>query len=487
MDRINEFSHEKRMDGLTLADILEALTGVRVESAAQRISSAVIDSRQASPGSLFIAIPGESADGHEFVGEAFEKGASFGLVQEDLSSQFQQLDLRREFLAEDLAGLDDSPLCLLVSDSLEALQRIAAFWRRQLDLRVIGITGSVGKSTTKELVARVLSQRFQTLKNPGNYNNEIGLPLTLLHATRQHEYAVLEMGFYVPGEIKFLCDLSLPEVGVITNVGTVHAERAGSQEAIARGKAELVQSLPPDGLAVLNYDDPWVRAMADQTQARVFYYGLNAHADIWAEDVEGLGLEGIRFKLHFRNEVLHLRVPLIGRHSVHNALRAAAIGLNEGLTWQEIVGGLRSERTQLRLLTVQAGSGALILDDTYNASPQSTLAALNLLEELEGRRVAVLGDMLELGPYEQQGHEMVGARAAQVVDELVTVGRRGRMIADAAARAGLAASLITEFPDSQAAVSFLQEHLGPGDVVLIKGSHGMRMDRIVSALEGGAS
>ena len=486
MDRMNEIFHEKRMGTLTLADVLEALTGVRVATAGQPIPSAVIDSRQAIPGSLFIALPGERVDGHEFVSEAFENGASFGLVQEDLSSRFRQLDLRREFHVEDLAGSEGGPLCLLVPDSLEALQKIAAFWRRQLDLHVVGITGSVGKSTTKELVAEVLAQRYQTLKNPGNYNNEIGLPLTLLHATRQHEYAVLEMGFYVPGEIEFLCDLSLPQIGVVTNIGTVHAERAGSQEAIARGKAELVHALPPDGLAVLNFDDPWVRAMADQTQARVFFYGLNPRADIWAEDVEGLGLEGIRFKLHYRNEVLHLRVPLIGRHSVHTALRAAAVGLNEGLTWQEIVGGLRSERTQLRLLTVQAGSGALILDDTYNASPQSMLAALNLLEELEGRKVAVLGDMLELGPYERQGHEMVGARAALVVDELVTVGERGRVIAAAAARAGMPSDLITEFPDAPAAVSFLQERLGPGDVVLVKGSHGMRMDRIVSALEESA-
>jgi UDP-N-acetylmuramoyl-tripeptide--D-alanyl-D-alanine ligase len=227
--------------------------------------------------------------------------------------------------------------------------------------------------------------------------------------------------------------------------------------------------------------------MADKTQAQVFFYGLNPEADIWAEDVEGLGLEGIRFKLHFRNEVLHLRAPLIGRHSVHTALRAAAVGLNENLTWQEIVRGLRSERTQIRLLTVRSGSGALILDDTYNASPQSTLAALNLLEELEGRKVAVLGDMLELGPYEQQGHELVGARAAQVVDELITIGERGGMIADAASRAGLSKDLIKEFPEAQAVISYLQQRLGPRDVVLIKGSHGMRLDRIVSALERGRS
>jgi UDP-N-acetylmuramoyl-tripeptide--D-alanyl-D-alanine ligase len=316
-------------------------------------------------------------------------------------------------------------------------------------------------------------------------NNEIGLPLTLLSLSEGHERAVLEMGFYVPGEIAFLCDLALPQVGVITNVGTVHAERAGSQEEIARGKAELVQALPPapEGVAILNYDDAWVRNMATLTQARVFFYGLDPRADLWADHVEGLGLEGIRFRLHYQREVLHLRVPLIGRHSVHAALRATAVGLVEGLTWQEIVNGLRSQHAQLRLVAVRTESGALILDDTYNASPESTLAALNLLGEIEGRRVAVLGDMLELGRYEKQGHEMVGVRAAEVVDELITVGERAHMIAAAARQAGLPAQAISEYEEVQQVIDRLKDRLREADVVLIKGSHGMRMDRIAAALE----
>ncbi len=223
--------------------------------------------------------------------------------------------------------------------------------------------------------------------------------------------------------------------------------------------------------------------MADKTQAAVLFYGLDPQADLWADYVEGLGLEGVRLRLHYQQETIHLRVPLIGRHSVHTVLRAAAVGLVEGLTWQEIVNGLRSEHTQLRLVAVRSERGALILDDTYNASPESTLAALNLLSELSGHKVAVLGDMLELGPYEQQGHEMVGARAAEVVDELVTVGERGRMIAEAAIQAGLLSQSVTALETSAQAVDFLMDRLGPADVVLIKGSHGMRMDRIVAALE----
>lgn len=468
---------------LRLADVLEALTGNRPE-ASLIISEAAIDSRQVIPGAMFVALPGERVDGHDFVAGAFERGAHVALVQRDLSSRFPQVDLRSGRLPDPLQ-LPQPPFCLWVDDSLAALQTTAAFWRQRLNVRVVGITGSVGKSTTKELVAQVLGQRYRTLKNPGNLNNEIGLPLTMLQLSEGTQRAVLEMGFYVPGEIAFLCRLARPQIGVVTNVGTVHAERAGSQEVIARGKGELVEALPPspEGIAVLNYDDPWVRGMAARTQARVFYYGLDSRSHLWASDVEGMGLKGIRFQLHVRNETLHLRVPLIGRHSVHTVLRAAAVGLVEGLSWQEVIDGLQRSLTQLRLATVRATSGALIIDDTYNASPESTLAALNLLAEIEGNKVAVLGDMLELGPYEQEGHEIVGVRAAEVAGRLVTVGRLGKLIARAARQAGMSAQAITAVEDVSEATELLKGMLKSDDVVLIKGSHGLRMDRIVASLE----
>jgi UDP-N-acetylmuramoyl-tripeptide--D-alanyl-D-alanine ligase len=293
------------------------------------------------------------------------------------------------------------------------------------------------------------------------------------------------MNLYVPGEVAQLSDIAQPQIGVMTNIGTVLPVQAGTEETIPRSRTELLLALPPapEGVAVLNYDDPWVRDIARLTRARVFFYGLDSQADLWADGVEGLGLEGVRFRLHYRNETIHLRVPLIGRYSVHTALRAAAVGLVEGLTWQEIVNGLRSGRSQLRLVTVRTANGALILDDTYNASPESTLAALNLLEELEGRRVAVLGDMLELGPYEGRGHEMVGVRAAQVVDELVTIGERGRIIAASARASGLSPQRIHMFEESLQAIDFLKQRLESKDIVLIKGSYAMRMDRIVGALE----
>jgi UDP-N-acetylmuramoyl-tripeptide--D-alanyl-D-alanine ligase len=463
---------------LTLADIFEALTGTRPDTPAP-IPAAAIDSRQVKDGGLFIAIPGENVDGHDYVGAAFEKGAKFALIEHEIDGDFNIIDVRQEISTDGL----NAPLCLMVENTVSALQTIAAFWRNKLDLRVVGITGSVGKSTTKELVAQALEQRYRTLKNYGNLNNEIGLPLTILHLTQGHERAVLEMGFYVPGEIKFLCEIAQPQIGVITNIGTVHAERAGSQEAIARGKAELVESLPADGVAILNYDDLWVRAMAEKTNARVFFYGLTNDADLWADEIEGLGLDGIRFRLHYRNEVIHLHLPLIGRHSVHTALRATAVALMEGLTWQEIINGLRSGRAQLRLVAARSACGALILDDTYNASPASTLAALSLLEEMSGRKIAVLGDMLELGQYEKQGHEMVGSRAAEIADLLITLGERAHIIADSARQAGLPAVQILEFEETEDVIVWLNANLTDKDSLLLKGSRGLQMDRIVIALE----
>ena len=467
---------------LTLADVIEALTNIRPAQASTVITEAAVDSRLAIPGGLFVALPGERVDGHDFVADAFQRGASFALIQHKIEATYHTVILQAG--QEAIFPTDmDMPICLMVENTLSALQQIARFWRRKLDLEVVGITGSVGKSTTKEVVFEVLSQRYRTLKSPGNMNNEIGLPLTILRLSAGYERAVLEMGFYVPGEIDLLCEIAQPRIGVVTNIGTVHAERAGSQEAIFRGKAELVQALPEDGVAILNLDDPWVSKMAELTKARIFFYGLDPEADLWADNVEGLGLEGIRFRLHYRHETLHVHIPMIGQHSVHTALRAAAVGLADHLTWQEIIDGLRQGHTQLRLTAVRSESGALMLDDTYNASPESMLAALNLLAELDGRKVAVLGDMLELGQYEKQGHEIVGVRAAEVSDALVTIGTLGHLIATAARWAGMQSGKIIEFENTDEAISYLQKSLTEKDVVLVKGSHGIRMDRIVAALE----
>lgn len=468
---------------LMLSDVLEALTGKKFANTSLVISDAVVDSRQAIPAALFIAIQGERTDGHNYVSAAFDNGAHLALIQHEVHPSIRVVDLRSPLPAD--FAFPAAPFALRVEDSVVSLQKIAAFWRAKLNLRVIGITGSVGKSTTKELVAEVLSQRYHTVKNQGNLNNELGVPLTLLKLTQGSECAVVEMGFYQPGDITALCDLAKPQVGILTNIGTVHASRAGSQEAIAQGKSELVIALPaaPEGTAILNYDDPWIRPMARLTQAKVFFYGLDPQADLWADNIQGNGLEGITFTVHYQQDQFNLKVPLIGQHSVHTALRAIAAGLVEGLSWGEIITGLQNSSSQLRLVAVNTQQGALMLDDTYNASPESTLAALNLLAEIPGRHIAVLGGMFELGQYEQNGHELVGIRAAEVAELLVTLGDNGKMISAAALKSGMPANKVQNFETIDQVVDTLRSTLKKGDVVLVKGSHGLRMDRIVSNLE----
>jgi UDP-N-acetylmuramoyl-tripeptide--D-alanyl-D-alanine ligase len=466
---------------LTLAEVIQAITGQAIPlGSGQPVTDVVIDSRLAIPGCLFVALQGERRHGHEFVPAAFGAGAVAAIVEDDLAVDCQHVDLRR--------GLDpppatlELPLCLRVESSLRALQQVATHWRDQHHPRVIGITGSVGKTTTKELVAAVLARRYKTLRSRGSYNNEIGLPLTLLQLTSAHERVVLEMGMYDVGEIAELTQIARPHVGVVTNIGPVHLERAGSMERIAQAKAELVESLPTDGAAILNYDEPLVRDMAQKTQAQVVHYGLSPKADLWASHIQGMGLEGIRFRLHYGRETIHLRVPLLGRHSVHTALRAAAVGLVEGESWQEIVEGLQGGAPQLRLVAVDGINGSTLLDDTYNASPQSTLAALNLLDELDGRKIAVLGDMLELGSYEREGHRKVGLRVIDSVDALITVGKLGRIIGEEALRWGMPSDAVHMLENNAQAVELLKQIIAPKDVILVKGSRARQMEEIVTAL-----
>jgi UDP-N-acetylmuramoyl-tripeptide--D-alanyl-D-alanine ligase len=469
---------------ITFKHILCALTDYQGLTPDLMFTGGEIDSRRVIPGSLFIALPGERVDGHAFIAEAFKQGALIAIGQQDHSNEFKTLDLRSLPDQSQIEKLQP-PFCLLVEDSLKALQKIASYWRRQLNIRVIGITGSVGKSTTKEVVAEILNQKYSTFKNPGNYNNEIGLPLTLLNMGEGYERAVLEMGFYYPGEISFLCDIALPQVGIITNIGTVHAERVGSQTEIVKGKTELVQSLPasPEGIAILNNDDPLVRPMAEKTNARVITYGLNDRADIWADKVISKGLQGIEFDLHYSDEVIHFSTPLIGQHSVLTALRAIATGYTEGLTTNEISKGLALAQSQLRMVVKKTNTGAIILDDTYNATPESTMAALDILNEVKGLHIAILGDMLELGEYEQQGHKQVGRYAADKVDILIAVGLRSKTMVESALQAGFSANSIFWQEDAMQALDPLKKYLKEGSVILVKGSHGMRMDRITAALK----
>lgn len=467
----------------TLNEIIKAETGKSTIFDCT-FGEAFVDSRQVTQGSLFVAIPGESVDGHDYILSAFEKGALAALIEKDAPEGIPCLDLRNGKVAGDMPETG-KPFCIRAENTVTALQQIAEIHCETLNLKVVGITGSVGKTTTKELISEVLSQHYKVLKTAGNMNNEIGLPLTVLKADASYDVAVLEMGFYVPGEIFQLCDIAHPQIGVITNVGMVHAERAGSMEIIAQGKSELVQALPENGTAILNYDDPYVRPMKDVTKAKVFYYGLDPQADLWADEIESFGLEGIRFCLHYGIEKYFLRIPLIGRHSVHTALRAAAVGKVLGMSWTEIFRGLNYGQSNLRMNVIRSAGGALLIDDTYNASPESTLAALNLLNEMKGRKVAILGDMRELGQYEKSGHRMVGNRAVEVCDELIAVGPAAKMIAEEY-RISLGKSRPCKWVASaEEAVEYIRENrnFDEKDVILVKGSRSMHMEHIIEYLE----
>lgn len=472
---------------MTLADLIQALSGARPVwpiFEQTHISQVAVDSRQITAGGVFLAESSGSRDGHQFIPDALNHGAVALIIEPrglPLTEDLARLEIKDGMLVTPLQS-HPTPLVIVVDNTLAALEKMARFWREQLPVKVIGITGSVGKTTTKEVVAAVLSQRYATLKSEASFNNEIGMPLTLLRLRAHHQRAVLEMGTYGPGEIRALCEVARPHIGVVTNVGPSHLERMGSLETIAQAKAELVESLPADGVAILNGDDLRVRAMRDKTQARVFLYGLTPDCDLWASDVDSHGLEGIGFRVHYRQESLYLRVPLLGRHSVHTSLRAIAVGLVDGLTWEEIIAGLQSMPGQVRLVVVPGVNGATLLDDTYNASPDSSLAALNLLREMPGRRIAVLGDMLELGGYETESHELVGCRAAEVVQRLIAVGERARHIAEGARGCGMPADQIEWYATNDEAMAALRESLAAGDFVLIKGSRGVRMETIVAGL-----
>lgn len=468
---------------LTLGFFLQALTHYQATGAEPAVSCLVVDSREVVPGSVFVALTGQKRDGHDYVADAFARGAVAAMVERPFPD-FPQLDLRQNAPIPQPLPI---PVCLLVADAVAAMQVVAQKWRDQFSTCVVGITGSVGKTTTKELVHGVLAQRFNTLKSPGNRNSVLGLPPVLLQFRPEHEYAVLEMAMYTQGEIARLCELARPTIGVVTMIAPVHLERAGSLEGIVAAKQELVEALPADGVAILNLDDARVIHMAAHTQARVFTYGLHHYANLWASDIHSMGLQGVHFTLNYQGEAVHLKIPLLGQHNVHTALRAAAVGLVAGLAWEEIVVGLTQTPAQLRLLTVLGPHNSLIIDDSYNASPDSVLAALNLLDDLNGRHVAVLGDMLELGYMEESSHRLVGRRVADVAQLLVAVGRRARWIAEEALHVGMSPLDVFMVEDAETAVSLLATHLRAQDIILVKGSLAMRMDRIVTALRQAAS
>ena len=463
---------------IRLEDVLVATGGRLTGPATARsssISGASVDSRRVTPGSIFVALPGERADGHAFVADALRAGASAAIIERPVD------------LSDDLRHLPQ----VVVPDSLRALQDLAAWWRSRHAVRVVGITGSTGKTIAKEITADVLSRGLTTLRNEGNLNSETGLPMTLLRLEAAHEAAVLEMSMYTVGEIARLAEIARPEIGVVLAVHPTHLERAGSIERIASAKAELPAALPADGLAVLNADDPRVAAMAELTPAEVRTFGLGPTADVGATDVESHGLAGTEFTVRAPWGTRRLSSGTPGRHLVPHALAALAVAERMGVGTEEAAAALAAgSHADHRMQVAEAGSGATIVDDTYNASPVSVAAALDFLAETPlpagRRRIAVLGDMLELGPDEERLHREAGARAARASDAIVAVGPRGEWIAEGAISAG--AARVAMAADAEDAVTVLEREVAPGvgDVVLLKASRGIGLDRAVDLLRGSA-
>jgi UDP-N-acetylmuramoyl-tripeptide--D-alanyl-D-alanine ligase len=449
------------------ADDLARLTGGRLIARSDRpIRGGAVDSRLVAPGQLFVALPGERTDGHLHLPEAVERGAAALLVTRQLS---------------DPAIFGDVTI-IRVADAVAALGAVAAGWRRRFDPLVVGVTGSIAKTSTKEAIAAVLGSHWPTLKSEGNQNNEIGLPLTLLRLGPEHGAAALEMGMYVSGEIADLAAMARPSIGVVTAVQPVHLSRIGTIEAVERAKGELLEALPADGTAVLNADDPIVTRMSTRTVARAVRYGFADTADVRATDVASGGTAGMRFRLVTPAGARTLAIPTLGRLSVHNATAAAAVGLAARLDLDTIAAALEAGWSAPHRVDLVRLRGMTVIDDSYNASPGSVGAALDLLGDLPGRHVAVLGEMLELGDAHESGHRAVGEHAGQIADLLIVVGEEAGGIVAGALDAGLDPGRVLPVRDADAALDTLRPRLRDGDVVLVKASRGIGLDRLVDAL-----
>lgn len=420
------------------------------------------DTRTIEPGALFVALTGERFDAHDFTPEAFARGAAAALVAREVEA---------------------GPL-IVVADTLQALGALAAAHRRTLSPRVISITGSTGKTTTKEMVAGILSQGWKTARTPGNYNNEVGVPLALLELDATHQAAVVELAMRGVGQIGYLARMAQPQVGVITNIGLSHLELLGSKAAIAEAKAELLAALPESGVAVLNREDEFFDYLRGRSPCRVVTFGRDERADVRADRVAMRGDGSVEFALRGWWGEDRLVVPAAGRHHALNAAAAAAAAMAAGAEAAWIEPGLAAfEGTEMRSRILRAPSGVTVIDDCYNAAPDSMRVALELLADLPGRdKWALLGDMKELGPLSPDWHRELGELAAELgVTGLIALGELGHYIAEGA-RTALPSENVLEAADNAEAAAIAADLLAAGDIVLVKGSRAMKMEEVVERL-----
>ena len=449
----------------TLDQLLAASGGRVIQGtprADERFVGGAFDSRIVQPGEVFFALR-DQRDGHAFVADAFAHGARAAVVEHAVDAP-------------------DDALLVEVSQPLYALRRLAEVLRDAHPIPAVGITGNVGKTTTKEATAAALGARYRVLRTAASFNNEIGVPLTFLRLESTHEVAVIELGFYVPGEIADLCRLVRPRIGIITEIPAipVHFARTPSVDAIAAGKAELIASLPDDGIALLNADSPRVRELASRTRARVVLFGESEDAQLRATDVRAEGLAPLRFIAHYEGERIAVDVPIPGRQLVPAALAALGAAHALGVPLGEAAVALGTLEQPAHRMEVRRGAGVTVIDDSYNASPAAVRAALAVLRDVKGRRIAVLGDMLELGSFSADAHDALGRDAARSTDILIGIGELARTAVDAARAAGLAEAYWASEPGE--ALVVLRRVQQPGDTILVKGSRSLALDRLADTL-----
>lgn len=454
------------MKNMTLAHITEVCGGTYFgpeEKKTAEVTDIVTDSRKAGEGSLFVAIPGERVDGHKFIPNVASQGALAVISEQTL----------------------ETPPCpyILVKDSMEAIKAMAEYYMQQLNIPVVGITGSVGKTSTKETIASVLAQKYRVLKTDANFNNELGLSLTVFRLREEDEMAVLEMGIDDFGQMHRLAKIARPETAVITNIGWCHLENLKDRDGILKAKTEIFDFLKDDGHIVLNGDDDKLAAVGEVRGIRPIRFGLDANNNYYADQIEPLGFRGIRCMLHTPEGAVQVQIPMPGSHMVYNALAGAAVGQIYGLTLEEIRAGIESLQPVAGRFHIIETENYTVIDDCYNANPVSMKASLNVLKDGPGRRVAVLGDMGELGAEEKELHAQVGVCAGESgIDALYCAGPLSQAMADAARETNPEME-ICHFADRNTLLEKLPELLQNEDTVLVKASHFMEFGKIVEWLE----
>lgn len=463
------------MKPFTVRQIIEATKGHLIGGNSilldRHIKGISTDTRTLKEGELFIPLVGEIFDGHYFLDVAAEKGAAAILVHRDDANW--------------LPELFPNIATIKVADTLKALQDLGTYQRSRFNIPVIAVTGSNGKTTTKDMIALVLSSKYSVLKTKGNLNNQIGLPLTLLELEDHHEVAVVEMGMNNLGEIHRLAEMARPTIAVITNIGVSHLENLETKENILKAKTEVFDFFTLEHRAILNGDDEYLAKVGDGFPFRIYYYGIGERADIRAQNVVSLGGKGISYDIIIDGETYTIQIPLPGKHNVYNSLAAIAIGKLMGIEIAEIAQSLKAFRSGgMRLNIFTTDFGINVIDDVYNASPDSVKASIDILKDLDGKRkIAILGDMLELGDYSEKAHKEVGrAVANNGIDILITVGKDSRFIDSGARDLGMKDEKIIHLGCNKDVIELIDTMVDVGDTILVKGSRGIKMEEIVEHL-----